>query len=91
MSRPHLTQNQKQAGRTLGRALQRRRGSTPGAQIAIQADVSLDVLRKVERGAVATPGFFLVARLASVLEVSLDELAHEATVAGSKGDCRTNR
>ncbi len=40
--------------------------------------MSVDVLRKLEQGRVATPGFFLVARIAVALKVPLDALAEEA-------------
>ncbi|MGE9784390.1 helix-turn-helix domain-containing protein [Janibacter sp. G368] len=54
------------------------RGGTSTPQLAEEAGVSVDVLRKLEQGGVATPGFFLVARIASVLGVPLDDLAAEA-------------
>lgn len=65
-------------GSTLGRAVKHHRGGTPTPQLAEEAGVSVDVLRKLEQGGVATPGFFLVARIAGVLGVPLDDLAAEA-------------
>lgn len=47
--------------------------------MADEAGVSLDVLRKLEQGGVATPGFFLVAKIAMALRVPLDDLAAEAS------------
>jgi hypothetical protein len=35
----------------------------------------LDTLRKIERGAIATPAFFTVAALADVLDIDLRDLA----------------
>lgn len=84
MSRPSLTDDQRRLGSALGRALKRRRGSTPTTQVADRAAVSVDVLRKLEQGKVATPGFFLIARLAHALKVPLDALAEEAL--SSEGD-----
>lgn len=78
MPRPRLTDEQKRMGSTLGRAVQRHRGATSTPQLAEEAGVSVDVLRKLEQGGVATPGFFLVARIAGVLGVPLDDLAAEA-------------
>lgn len=78
MSRPRLTDDQKRLGRALGKALQRHRGGMPTTQVASEAGVSLDVLRKLEQGSVATPGFFLVARIAAALQIPLDDLAAES-------------
>ncbi|HEX9994772.1 MAG TPA: helix-turn-helix transcriptional regulator [Acidimicrobiales bacterium] len=47
------------------------------AAIASEANVPLDTLRKLEHRPPADPGFFLVARLARVLGLSLDRLANE--------------
>jgi transcriptional regulator with XRE-family HTH domain len=43
--------------------------------VALRAGISLDTLRKIERGAIPTPAFFTVAALARVLEVNLVTLA----------------
>jgi len=59
----------------LGRTLQQARGTRSAAAVALQAGISLDTLRKIERGAIASPAFFTVAALARALELSLDELA----------------
>jgi transcriptional regulator with XRE-family HTH domain len=46
-------------------------------QLARQAEVSVDTLRRIEQHRTAAPSFFLVAALAARLQLSLDELARE--------------
>jgi transcriptional regulator with XRE-family HTH domain len=58
-------------GLALGRALQLARGRRSAAEVARLAGISLDTLRKIERGAIATPAFFTVAGLARVLGLDL--------------------
>ena len=75
MVRTPLTDAQRERGLALGRALQRARGRRSAADVASRAGISLDTLRKIERGAIAAPTFFTVAALAGVLDLDLDELA----------------
>jgi transcriptional regulator with XRE-family HTH domain len=75
-----LTEDERIRGAALGRALQQARGRRSAAEVALNAGISLDTLRKIERGAIATPAFFTVAALARVLDVDLATLA---TVADS--------
>jgi len=70
-----LTADERARGLVLGRALQAARGTRSAAEVASLAGVSLDTLRKIERGAIATPAFFTVAALARVLGVDLVALA----------------
>jgi transcriptional regulator with XRE-family HTH domain len=70
-----LTEQQRLRGHALGRALQRARGRRSAAEIAQRAGISLDTLRKIERGAVPSPAFFTVAALADVLGLELSALA----------------
>jgi transcriptional regulator with XRE-family HTH domain len=73
--RPPLTSDERERGIALGQALQRARGARSAAEVALRAGISLDTLRKIERGAIPTPAFFTVASLARVLEVNLVALA----------------
>jgi transcriptional regulator with XRE-family HTH domain len=82
MVRTPLTENERIRGAALGRALQQARGRRSAAEVALNAGISLDTLRKIERGAIATPAFFTVAALARVLDVDLATLA---TLADSVG------
>jgi hypothetical protein len=75
MVRTPLTADERQRGVELGRALQRARGRRSAAEVALLAGISLDTLRKIERGAIATPAFFTVASLARVLDLDLAALA----------------
>lgn len=75
MVRTPLTLAERARGLALGRALQRARGTRSAAEVAVEAGISLDTLRKIERGAIATPAFFTVAALGRVLGVDLTSLA----------------
>jgi DNA-binding phage protein len=75
MVRTPLTDAERERGRALGRALQRARGPRSAATVALAAGVSLDTLRKIERGAIPTPAFFTVATVARVLGLDLATLA----------------
>lgn len=78
MPRSQLTDDDRQRGRVLGLFIQHARGPRSAAEVARAADVSLDTLRKLEQGAVPTPGFFLVARIATELNLTLDDVATAA-------------
>jgi transcriptional regulator with XRE-family HTH domain len=78
MVRTPLTEDERLRGLALGRALQRARAGRSAADVAHAAGISVDTLRKIERGAIATPAFFTVAALARVLRVDLAELAETA-------------
>ncbi|MFI6759225.1 helix-turn-helix domain-containing protein [Micromonospora sp. NPDC050417] len=77
MVRMPLTEDERLRGLALGRALQRARGTRSAAEIALRAGISLDTLRKIERGAIVTPAFFTVAALAEVLGLNLNDLVDE--------------
>jgi transcriptional regulator with XRE-family HTH domain len=74
MVRTPLTARERARGRVLGQSLQEARGSRSAAEVALLAGISLDTLRKIERGAIATPAFFTVAALARVLDLDLATL-----------------
>ncbi|AXX30806.1 putative DNa-binding protein [Actinosynnema pretiosum subsp. pretiosum] len=44
------------------------------SQIATHAGISVETLRKIERGRIPTPAFFTVAALAEAVGLSLDQL-----------------
>ena len=85
MVRRPLTELQRERGRALGRVLQRARGDRNAAEVAFRAGISLDTLRKIERGAMPTPAFFTVAALARVLDLDLAELAREPVPGDERG------
>jgi transcriptional regulator with XRE-family HTH domain len=74
MVRTPLTAEERARGLALGQALQAARGTRSAAEVAVRAGISLDTLRKIERGAIATPAFFTVAALARVLDLDLVSL-----------------
>ncbi|TNY38857.1 helix-turn-helix domain-containing protein [Thermomonospora catenispora] len=77
MVRTPLTDEERDRGRALGRALRAARGARSAADVAREAGISLDTLRKIERGAISAPAFFTVAALARVLDLDLDALARD--------------
>jgi DNA-binding phage protein len=64
-------------GRALGQVLRAARGPRSAAEVAHRAGISLDTLRKIERGAISSPAFFTVAALAGVLDLDLSVLARD--------------
>ncbi|HEX5406610.1 MAG TPA: helix-turn-helix transcriptional regulator [Pseudonocardiaceae bacterium] len=78
MGRPSRSVREAAWGQALGRELQRHRSGRTAEAVARAAGVSVDTLRRVERGAVASPGFFLVGRIAEALGTSLDDLLRAA-------------
>jgi transcriptional regulator with XRE-family HTH domain len=79
MVRTPLTDDERERGLALGRTLQRARGDRSAAEVARVAGISLDTLRKIERGAISTPTFFTVAALARALGLDLTALADAVT------------
>jgi transcriptional regulator with XRE-family HTH domain len=77
MVRTPLTDEQRDRGRALGQVLRAARGPRSAAAVANEAGISLDTLRKIERGAIAAPAFFTVAALARVLDLDLVALAQD--------------
>lgn len=58
----------------------RREGRDLSAEsMARAADLSVDTVRRIERGVVPNPGFFTVAAMARVLELDLDGLVADVT------------
>lgn len=86
MVRTPLTEAEWERGLALGRILQRARGGRSAADVAQQAGISLDTLRKIERGAIAAPTFFTVAALARTLGLDLTALADAAAAAAVGGE-----
>lgn len=82
MVRTPWTAYQREQGQSLGRLLAAARGSRSAAEVASDAGVSLDTLRKIERGVICGPSFFTVAALARVLGLDLSALAAELLVPG---------
>lgn len=79
--RTPLNLDQRARGKRLGAALKRAREQSELRQVgplAAEAGVSVDTIRSIESGRAVAPTFFVVANLARVLRVALDDLAREA-------------
>ena len=72
MVRLPLTPAELERGQRLGSLLRRARGERSMLEIALDARVSPETLRKIESGRVATPAFPTMAAIAEVLGLSLD-------------------
>ena len=60
-------------GRRLGAVLRAARGPVGLGEVATEAGISVETLRKIETGRIPTPAFFTVVALARVLGLSLDD------------------
>ena len=86
MVRLPLTPDELERGRRLGALLRRARGERSMLQVALEAGVSPETLRKIESGRVATPAFSTVAAVAGVLGLSLDAVWSEITPPAHRDD-----
>lgn len=74
MVRPPLSEWERERGEALGAALRAARGDRSMVEVAARAGVSVETLRKIERGRVPTPAFFTVAAIAEALDLPLTDL-----------------
>ncbi|KQR17353.1 helix-turn-helix domain-containing protein [Cellulomonas sp. Leaf334] len=81
MVRLPLTPEELERGRRLGALLRRARGDRSMLDVALDAGVSPETLRKIETGRVATPAFPTIAAIAAVLGLSLDAVWAEISEA----------
>jgi transcriptional regulator with XRE-family HTH domain len=79
MVRPMLSPEERERGRRLGAMLRQARGARSMVDVAADAGIPVETLRKIETGRIATPAFFTVACLASALDLAIDALAAEFT------------
>jgi transcriptional regulator with XRE-family HTH domain len=77
MVRLPLTATEVERGQRLGALLRRARGVRSMLDIALEAGVSPETLRKIESGRIATPAFTTIAAIADVLSLSLDDVWSE--------------
>lgn len=75
MVRTPLTPEERERGERLGQLLRHARGDRTMVDVAAQAGLSAETLRKIETGRAPTPAFFTVAALAGVLGLSMDDVA----------------
>ncbi|MBM7776473.1 transcriptional regulator with XRE-family HTH domain [Actinokineospora baliensis] len=74
MVRPPLSDDERQRGELLGAVLRAARGDRSMVDIAAAAGISVETLRKIERGRVPTPAFFTVAAIAGAVGLPLENL-----------------
>lgn len=66
----------RQAGKLVGE--KRRSLGWSGADLAARTGVSLDAIRSIETGRIASPGLFAMARICRAMDYSLDDLVRMA-------------
>ena len=73
MARTKITDRERQQGADLGKALRTARANTRQSQSQVASDAGLpvDTLRRIEQGRVANPGVFTVAAITDALGRSL--------------------
>lgn len=72
-----LTPAEIERGRRLGALLRRSRGARAILEVALEAGISPETLRKIETGRVPVPSFPTVAAIAGALGLSLDRIWSE--------------
>ena len=74
MVRVPLSPSDRERGERLGALLREARGARSLVEVAAEAGISAETLRKIETGRIPTPAFFTVSALARALALSLDDL-----------------
>ncbi|QWF80587.1 helix-turn-helix domain-containing protein [Amycolatopsis sp. CA-230715] len=74
MVRVPLTEAEHARGERLGAVLRGARGARSMAEVATEAGISVETLRKIETGRIPTPAFFTVVALADAVGLSVDAL-----------------
>jgi DNA-binding phage protein len=88
MVRVPLTPADRERGERLGALLRAARGDRSLAEVAGDAGISAETLRKIETGRIPTPAFFTVSALAGALGLSLDQLVAAAAPASDLPNAR---
>ncbi|WP_326956511.1 MULTISPECIES: helix-turn-helix domain-containing protein [unclassified Amycolatopsis] len=74
MVRVPLTEEERERGERLGQALRTARAGRSMVDVAGEAGISVETLRKIETGRIPTPAFFTVTAIADAVGLPLDEL-----------------
>jgi transcriptional regulator with XRE-family HTH domain len=82
MVRPPLSQEERDRGIRLGELLRAARGERTSVEVAQEAGISVETLRKIEHGRVPTPAFFTVVAIARAVGVGVETLCEDALPAG---------
>jgi transcriptional regulator with XRE-family HTH domain len=83
MVRVPLTTSERERGERLGEALRRARADRSIVDVAAEAGISPETLRKIERGRIPTPAFFTVVAVADALSLELDGLLSDVMKAAA--------
>lgn len=81
MVRVPLTDEERSRGERLGAVLRAARAARSMVDVALEAGISVETLRKIETGRIPTPAFFTVTAIAAVVGLPLETL-HAAVAAG---------
>ncbi|NKQ58497.1 helix-turn-helix transcriptional regulator [Amycolatopsis sp. K13G38] len=74
MVRVPLTEAERERGERLGAVLREARGSRSMGEVAAEAGISVETLRKIETGRIPTPAFFTVVAVADAVGLPLESL-----------------
>jgi DNA-binding phage protein len=74
MVRVPLTEAERERGERLGAVLREARGARSMVEVAAEAGISVETLRKIETGRIPTPAFFTVVALADAVGLPLEVL-----------------
>lgn len=83
MVRVPLTDEERERGERLGLALRAARAGRSMVDVAAEAGISVETLRKIETGRIPTPAFFTVAAIADAVGLPLEELRAAVAPAAS--------
>jgi DNA-binding phage protein len=78
MVRLPLTSEERERGERLGAVLRQARAARSMVEVAAEAGISVETLRKIETGRIPTPAFFTVAAVADAVGLSLQALSDAA-------------
>jgi DNA-binding phage protein len=79
MVRVPLTEAERERGERLGAVLREARGTRSMVEVAGEAGISVETLRKIETGRIPTPAFFTVVAVADAVGLRLEELRDSVT------------
>jgi DNA-binding phage protein len=74
MVRVPLTEAERERGERLGAVLRESRGARSMVEVAAEAGISVETLRKIETGRIPTPAFFTVVAVADAVGLPLEAL-----------------
>jgi len=82
MVRVPLTEAERERGERLGAVLRGARGPRSMVEVAAEAGISVETLRKIETGRIPTPAFFTVVAVADAVGLPLEALRQASAGAG---------